>query len=132
MPLLLVGSQILLLVFVWFNWKKPGFWLLGAGLLLNFLVIFLNGGFMPISPETVRNLYPGLPQTSWAIGQRLGNGKDLVLLPANTHLGMLSDRFLLPGWVNYAVAFSIGDVLIALGAFWLLWTLGGQRNETSN
>jgi len=41
----------------------------------------------------------------------------------------LSDRFMLPGWLQYPVAFSLGDVFIALGIVWLLWTLGGKAKE---
>lgn len=128
-PVILVSSQILLLLFAWLNRKQPGFWLLGTGLLLNFLVIVLNGGLMPISPETVRVLYPDVPESRWQVGRRLGNGKDIVLEAAATRLTFLSDRFLLPDWLQYQVAFSAGDVLIALGAFWLLWTLGGQQTD---
>jgi hypothetical protein len=124
-PVVLVGSQVVLLLFFWLNRKQPGFWLLGAGLLLNFLVIVSNGGLMPISPEMVRTIYPTVPESRWQVGRRLGNGKDIVLPDAETHLRYLSDRFTLPAWVNYSVAFSVGDVLIALGAFWLLWSLGG-------
>jgi hypothetical protein len=126
-PVLLVGSQLILLGFVWVNRSKPGFWLLGGGLALNLLVIGANGGLMPISPETVRKVYPGVPEDWWGVGERLGNGKDVVLLPSTTHFWFLSDRFLLPDWMQYQVAFSLGDVLIALGAFWLLWTLGGPQ-----
>lgn len=129
-PVILVSSQVLLLVFVWLNRKQPGFWLLGAGLLLNFLVIVLNGGLMPISPETVRKIYPNVPESLWQVGKRLGNGKDIVLPVSATRLWLLSDRFLLPDWIHYPVAFSAGDVLIALGAFWLLWSLGGQGQSS--
>jgi hypothetical protein len=31
--------------------------------------------------------------------------------------------------MNYQAAFSVGDRLIAVGAFWLLWSLGGPQNE---
>ena len=48
----LVGSQAFLLVFAAYNLRHPGFWLLGLGLALNLAVISLNGGLMPISPET--------------------------------------------------------------------------------
>jgi hypothetical protein len=125
-PALLVLSQSLLLVFAWFNRKLPGFWLLGGGLLLNLLVIAANGGLMPISPETVRVLYPQAPASSWEVGKQLGNGKDIVLPREETNLWFLSDRFLFPEWLRYPVAYSLGDVVIALGAFWLLWTLGGE------
>lgn len=128
-PVVLVGSQVVLLVFAWLNRKQPGFWLLGGGLLLNFIVILSNGGFMPITPEAVRKIYPEASETSWQIGKRLGNGKDIVLPAAATKLWFLSDRFLVTNWSFTRVAFSLGDVLIALGAFWLLWGLGGKSKE---
>jgi hypothetical protein len=117
------------LVFAWLNRKQPGFWLLGGGLFLNFIVILSNGGFMPITPEAVRKIYQEAPETSWQIGNRLGNGKDIVLPAAATRLWFLSDRFLITSWTFTRVAFSLGDVLIALGAFWLLWGLGGKSKE---
>jgi len=129
-PYILVGSQFLLLGFAWLNRKVTGFWLLGSGLLTNFLVIVLNGGLMPISPETVRKIYPNAPESSWQVYERLGSGKDIVLPVEQTRLWFLSDRFVLPDWMQYSVAFSVGDVLIALGAFWLLWALGGEQVET--
>jgi hypothetical protein len=129
-PYILVGTQVVLLGFAWLNRKVAGFWLLGPGLLLNFLVIVLNGGLMPISPEMVRKIYPGAPETSWQVHERLGSGKDIVLPVSETRLWFLSDRFVFPDWMHYQVAFSVGDVLIALGAFWLLWALGGKEDDT--
>jgi hypothetical protein len=127
--LALVSSQMLLLVFAWVNRRQPGFWMLGLGLLLNLAVITLNGGLMPISPETVTRLAPDAPPGAWQIGERLGNTKDLVLPVAEMRFGWLSDRFLLPDWLPYRVAFSLGDVLIALGAFWLLWSSGSPEDK---
>lgn len=85
---------------------------------------------MPISPETVMRLAPNAPPGSWSIGARLGANKDLVLPEARTTLAFLSDRFILPNWFlrgsggNAVAAFSIGDVIISLGAFWVLWSFG--------
>lgn len=127
--LALVGSQVLLLVFAWRNRGRPGFWALCLGLALNLLVISVNGGLMPISPETVAQIAPDAPEANWQVGSRLGTTKDVVLPIAAMRLWWLSDRFLLPSWFTYRVAFSLGDVFIAWGAFWLLWTSGGASQE---
>jgi hypothetical protein len=54
----LVISQFLLLIFAWRNFRQPGFWLLSLGLVLNALVIVVNGGLMPITPARVEALIP--------------------------------------------------------------------------
>lgn len=128
--LFLVGSQLLLLAFAWANRGIPGFRLLGAGLLFNLSVILLNGGLMPISPESVTRLVPDAPEGAWQVGERLAKGKDVVLPVAQMRLAWLSDRFFLPNWIPYRVVFSFGDILVAIGAFWLLWRLGGLKNPS--
>lgn len=125
----LVGSQAFLLVIAWFNRSQPGFWALGLGLALNLLVIALNGGFMPISPETLSRLVPDALPDAWQIGRRLGSGKNVILPIAATRLWWLGDRFLLPKWFPYRAAFSLGDVFIAGGAFWFLWVLGEDHSK---
>lgn len=122
----LITSQGLLLAFAWSNRRQPGFWLLGSGLLLNFTVITLNGGLMPISPEVVTQLIPSAHPGAWTVGNRLGKGKDIVLPHVETRLYWFSDKFLLPAWFPWRVAFSLGDVLIAIGVFWFLWAQGAQ------
>lgn len=117
-----ISSQALLLVFSILNIRQTGFWLLGLGLALNFLVIAANGGMMPISPETLQQLYPQAAADAWQVGQRLGVGKDIVLLADQTRLGWLSDCLTLPEWLPYKMAFSPGDVCIAIGAGWLMFS----------
>ena len=123
--ILLVSSLIILFGFSLLNIHKPAFWPISFGFLLNFLVIALNGGIMPISPVTVNKLNPG-SETTWMIGQRFGFSKDIVLSPELTKLAFLSDQFTITNVLGYNVAFSLGDTFIALGVILLLWMLGGE------
>jgi len=116
----LIASQVLLLLFAWANRKLAGMWSLIVGLVLNLVVIASNGGFMPISPATATRLIPPAVVEAMHVGSRFGFGKDVLLLPEDTRLAWLSDRFLLPAWFFYQVAFSLGDIFIACGIFWLL------------
>ena len=117
----LICSQVLLLLFIAKNTKHRNLWLLGIGLSLNFIVIILNGGLMPISPETVSELAGSVVTNSWETGQRLWQTKDIVLSRDVTVLPFLSDQFLLPSWMPTQVAFSVGDIFIAVGVFILFW-----------
>ena len=122
-------SLVLLLAFSLLNIQRSGFWLISIGFLANVLVIILNGGWMPISPEMTARLFPASALRTWEIGNRLGYSKDIVLTTQSTKLAFLADRFTLPLWVQYKVAFSLGDVLIFFGIVWLLWTLGGKQKQ---
>lgn len=129
----LVTSQLLLSAFGLANRHHPAFKLLTVGLLLNLAVITANGGLMPISPETVRRLYPAAPDKRWPIGARFGQTKDRVLAEADTRFAWLADRFILAGWLPNRVAYSVGDVVLAVGACWFLWAAGGiNANEPTN
>jgi len=129
-PPVLVVSQALLLVFAWVNRKIPGFWLLGLGLLANFSAISLNGGMMPLAPQAAQRLVPSEVWADLRVGERFGFTKDILLPREDTRLWFLGDIFTLPEWMNYPLAFSIGDILIGMGAFWLLWELGGPQKST--
>jgi hypothetical protein len=124
----LVSSQLLLLVFVFLNRDKPGLWMIGLGLLLNFLVILLNGVLMPMSPEIAQRVTQSASAGSWQIARRFAKGKDIILPTSMTRLSELSDQLMLPNWSPYRGPFSVGDIFIAAGAFRLLWTIGEGKN----
>ena len=128
-PFIIIGTQFVLLLFVWLNRKSPFFWLLGLGLLLNFTVISLNAGWMPISPDTLES--QNVLTSQWEIGSRLGYSKDLVIAKESTNLWILSDILTLPKWIPYRVAFSVGDVLLALGVIGFLIHNKQAAQETS-
>ena len=115
----LLVSQILLFGFAWLNRRIPGMPILICGVLLNLLVMAANGGFMPISPHTAGQFVSAERLLNVQLGSRIG-AKDILLFSQDTRFEWLADRFLTPAWTAYRAAFSLGDVFIALGAFWLL------------
>jgi hypothetical protein len=125
----LVASQVTLLAFALLNLKQPGVWVLGLGLLANFLAIVSNGGWMPISPVTVHSILPSLPNDYPLVGRRLGLSKDWVFVPGDINFFRLADRFTTPDWMYYRVAFSLGDILIGIGALLLLWSLSSPEKS---
>jgi hypothetical protein len=126
-PVVFTVSLLFLLYFIWLNRRQPGTWLLWIGVLCNYLVIVLNGGLMPISPETVQKLVPLAPAGTWQIGQRLGSTKDIVIPEEGIQVSFLADRFVQAFGPHYRVAYSIGDILIVVGIIWLLWSTVDQE-----
>ncbi len=124
----LLASQLLLLLFGWANRQQRAFYLLLLGLCCNFLVIVSNGGLMPMSPTTLSKLVSPERAATWQLGERLGRTKDRLLLEEETRFALLSDRMTLPRWMGYAVAYSVGDLIIALGAVLFLWDAAGGRD----
>ncbi|NIV37679.1 MAG: hypothetical protein GWN58_52170, partial [Anaerolineae bacterium] len=92
----------------------------GLGVLCNLAVILTNGGFMPITPETLVRINPGSTLDQWTVGFHYGNSKDVILLAQDTFLWVLSDMLVLPPPFPWPTAFSIGDLLIAAGIVVLL------------
>ena len=104
-------SYGLLLLFVVRNYRLPGLALAGLGTGLNALVIALNGGYMPASRHA-------LVAAGILYGGESSNNSTII--DSGTRLGFLGDVFGVPHGVPFANVFSVGDVILALGAAWLL------------
>jgi uncharacterized protein DUF5317 len=109
-PALHLSTYAVALWFVFMNRAVPGAWLLGAGGLSNFVAIAANGGTMPASKAAIQT-------AGVAHGSQVFANSAAV---NHAHLGFLGDVFAIPAsWPVHNV-FSIGDVLIALGALVLI------------
>jgi hypothetical protein len=104
-------------LFLWANRGVPWLWLVAVGGFANLLAIGANGGVMPASPGALTAAGRALH----ARGYR--NSSDV----AGAHLRFLGDIFALPRQWPLANVFSIGDVLLVLGATLLLHTVGQSR-----
>lgn len=102
-------SMLVLLVGLAANHRLPGMFLIAGGFFLNFAAILLNGGHMPASQAAMQ--VAGLPllQPGQTSSNSIGMGPDTVAF-------FLGDIFAIPKDFIFPNVFSIGDVLIALGA----------------
>ena len=96
-----VAALIVILTWTILHWPRArGVWLVSAGIVLNLLVIVVNGERMPVAPDLAGSLL-----TRGPLGQ-------YTVMGAATHLNLLGD------WVAFypvREAYSPGDVLIAIG-----------------
>lgn len=125
--LLLVLSYALLTLFVWWNRRLSGMWLLGAGLLANWVVIAANGGHMPVTYDNLVAAGKIHLVTSAASGTLAFGSKDILLSVAETRLWFLSDIFVIPPPFPVASVFSVGDALIAFGLLRFVPAVLGAR-----
>jgi hypothetical protein len=108
-------SHLLLIIFVWRNRTMVGIQILGLGVIWNLAAILANGGFMPISAETLVQINPGSTLEQWPAGMHYGYSKDIILARQETNLWLLSDILVLPPPFPWPAAFSLGDILLAMG-----------------
>ncbi|PZN12566.1 MAG: hypothetical protein DIU69_03135 [Bacillota bacterium] len=101
------------------NLHLPGSSFLLAGTLANAVVILANGGRMPVSEAAVRIAAGGERVTALAV---LHGERSLThqLLTPDTRLPWLADILPLPRPFPFPSVASLGDVLIAVGLFWLV------------
>jgi hypothetical protein len=108
-------SYALVVSFLLVNLDLKGFALIPFGTLLNLLAIVFNGGFMPASRVSL--IKSGLGELVPYYLQNGGYWNNSVLMGSRTHLSFLGDVFYLPLPAPFYNVFSIGDILIAIGAF---------------
>jgi hypothetical protein len=105
-----LASYLLLGAFLVVNRHIPGLLVVAAGGALNFAAILANGGVMPADPDAIAAA--GVPQNV----TEFANSAPADGAP----LGFLGDVFHTPGWLPIHNVFSVGDLVIVLGAFLLL------------
>lgn len=122
-PVLDTGSYFLLIIFTFRNRSLPGMRFISLGILLNTLVIGLNGGVMPVDPSF-------LPEAS---RKALLEGQGTHgLMTMTTNLSFLADQFYMdfPGLQKQV--FSVGDVLLDIGIFFLIFRTMKYKTESEN
>jgi hypothetical protein len=110
-------SYALVFAFFFLNLRVRGLVVIGVGALLNFAAISANGGRMPASATALARA--GLLETADRLTTSGAHG-NVLLMSGGTRLNVLGDWLYLPGWIPFATAFSIGDVLIMIGVAWLI------------
>lgn len=100
------------MLFLWINRKHEGFTILLLGVFLNFLVMAINGGRMPVSVEAASILDPNYLQ---ALEQNLASKH--TILTSSTYLPFLADIIPLQPPYPREQVISIGDIVMNVGIF---------------
>lgn len=116
---LMVLSYGILACVVWANRRITGMTVILLGVLLNLVVMAANGGFMPVSREAILATGTRTAQTLPAEGSRLSRSKDVLLSPEHARVWFLGDVIMAPS-LPVPKVLSLGDLVVALGAFVLL------------
>lgn len=111
-----LASYTLLFIGIFFNINRLSFKLILLGTLLNFIVIMLNGGQMPVSEAAM--LKAGLGADLKALLQ--GDIVTHTIITKNTVLQFLGDVIMLPKPYPRPKVLSPGDILMAVGVFMFL------------
>jgi uncharacterized protein DUF5317 len=112
-----IASLPLGLAVVWANRRIPGIWVIGLGAFLNAIAIVANSGVMPASASALRTA--GLDPSPGVFVN-----SDVL---ADPELLFLGDVFAIPEPWPFANVFSVGDVLLALGAAYAIHAVCGSR-----
>jgi len=114
---LYLATYPLTAAFVIVNRRVPGLWIVGIGALLNFAAIAANGGVMPASAQALR--------AAGLVADPDVYSNSAVL--ADPRLLFLGDVFAIPRSWPFANVYSVGDVVIVLGAAYTVHRVAGSR-----
>ena len=108
-----VLSYSLLIAGIFFNRKSKGFQLIFIGIMLNLIVIVVNGGRMPVDTS---GFDPDIYKVSLGI---LESGKNLThgMMRDSTRLWYLGDIIHFRSPYPFPKSLSIGDVFMMVGVF---------------
>lgn len=115
-PYLHVFSYFILFFTLGQNRQMPGIYVILAGTALNFVVIALNGGRMPVRPDV-------LPQQLAAV-MAAGRGGTHQLITESTRFQFLADKMYVVLPYQHQLI-SIGDIFINVGL--LILVIWGMR-----
>jgi hypothetical protein len=112
-----IASYLLVFAFLALNWRVAGLPIIAVGALLNFAAITANGGVMPADPDAAARAGITDEAGSFENSRPVDDPKLMIF----------GDRFAIPKSWPFSNVFSIGDVLIVLGAAVGMHTVGGSR-----
>ena len=101
-----LGSYGLAIVFLYANRHLPNLWIAALGGACNLAAIVANGGTMPASRSVLAAA--GIPIAR--------DGFDNSAAVDHPRLAFLGDIFSVPKWFPMSNVFSIGDLLLLIGA----------------
>lgn len=110
-----LASYGLLIVAATLNARIAGVPIVAAGMLLNLVAIVANRGTMPVRPEAMHD--------AGRVDVVRANSTGMT----DPSLPWLVDRWAAPDWIPSANVFSVGDVVIAVGAIVLVLAAMGVR-----
>jgi uncharacterized protein DUF5317 len=129
--LLFVLSYLVLLLFIAVNLPRPGFVIIGVGVLLNLLAIVANGGLMPVTAENLAKVHLTHRIEGREEGDAIPYSKNVLKAREDIHFYELSDRLTWDNPVFFRL-FSVGDIVIAAGLVVILGDLFLPRVERSS
>lgn len=119
LPIINFISYLFILIMLIFNLDDVYTILISVGVILNFIVTFINGGYMPVSESVISNmpLYATLTQSIYTES----NGIYTLMQSSQTLLGFLGVTFPIPFFVNIVTSLGTvpgltpGDIFLLIG-----------------